>query len=374
MKKVLSIVPYQFLPPKMGGQKGIALFNQFISRYISLSCIATQNNEPSYAQQYTVKNILSNRIVRYINPLLFFRIKKLIRQEKFTSLILEHPYYGWLGILLRKFAGIQLIVHSHNIEAVRFRSMNKWWWPVLWQYEKWTYHLADICFFITNEDREYAIDRFNLKPAKCHTITYGFDMMAPPTPAERDISRNTLRKIHNISNQEKIILFNGTLAYKPNLDALMNIIEKINPALYANESFRYRILICGKGLPDNLNNLEAFKEHHIEYAGFVDDITIYFKGADIFINPVIEGGGIKTKLVEALGFNLSVITTQSGATGIPLSISGEKMYVVSDTDWSSFAQKITTIDTSKKIPAAFFDHFYWDNIAQKAAGIINKLT
>jgi len=57
----------------------------------------------------------------------------------------------------------------------------------------------------------------------------------------------------------------------------------------------------------------------------VDDITLYYKGADMLINPVMDGGGIKTKLVEALGYSMNVVTTTSGAIGVPLTITGEKI-------------------------------------------------
>ena len=43
-------------------------------------------------------NILSNSRFRYINPFIFFTLSKLIREKKASHLILEHPYYGWLGI------------------------------------------------------------------------------------------------------------------------------------------------------------------------------------------------------------------------------------------------------------------------------------
>ncbi|MBK7345377.1 MAG: glycosyltransferase [Chitinophagaceae bacterium] len=64
---------------------------------------------------------------------------------------------------------------------------------------------------------------------------------------------------------------------------------------------------------------------------------MYFKAADVFLNPVIEGGGIKTKLVEALGQNLNVVTTQSGAIGVPQETTGNKMKIIKDGDWAAFA-------------------------------------
>ena len=115
-----------------------------------------------------------------------------------------------------------------------------------------------------------------------------------------------------------------------------------------------------------------YKDKHIIYAGFVDDINIYFKGADIFINPVIDGGGIKTKLVEAMGYNCSVISAKSGATGIPAEVMGAKMKIIEDTDWETFANEVINLQTGEQTPATFFKHFYWDNIAKTAAAVINN--
>ena len=105
----------------------------------------------------------------------------------------------------------------------------------------------------------------------------------------------------------------------------------------------------------------------------MDDITLFFKGADIFINPVTDGGGIKTKVVEALGYNCSVISTQRGAIGIPLSVTAGKMKLVEDKDWENFANQVISFNTATNIPQEFFDHFYWGNIAVKAAGKLKNL-
>ena len=370
--KVLSLVSYHFLPPKMGGQKGIALFNAYLGRLTTLSCITIKNNDVSFASGYTVQNILSNSKFRYINPVYFFLLKKFIKKEGITHLILEHPYYGWLGILLKRFCHIKLIVHSHNLEAGRFKSMGKWWWGILWHYEKMTHRKADLNFFIQDDDRDHAMVSFKLDPAKCHTITYGFEMEKAPAAEEKFTARNLLRKNHSIHPEEKILLFNGTLDYLPNKEALDIILEKINPILQSDAAFKYKIIICGNKLPAAYNKLGAYTDRNIIYAGFVDDISIYFKGADIFINPVIEGGGIKTKVVEALGYDLSVVSTNSGAIGIPVGITGDKLKITTDSDWEEFARQVVSLDPGNKIPTSFFDHFYWGNIAAKAAEIIGK--
>ena len=84
----------------------------------------------------------------------------------------------------------------------------------------------------------------------------------------------------------------------------------------------------------------------------------------------MDGGGIKTKLVEALGYNCSVVSTNSGANGIPLEITAEKMVLVADGDWELFADAIIQINPNIQTPDIYFNHFYWGNITQKAAAVI----
>ena len=370
--KVLSLVSYKFLPPDMGGQKGIAYFNRYLSKKIDLVCVTTQENTNIETEGYPVKNILSNSGLRYINPFYFFTLSRIIREDKITHLIIEHPYYGWMGILLKWFCKIKLIVHSHNIEGLRFKSTGKWWWGILWHYEKFTHRNADLNFFIHDNDRNYAIENFKLVPEKCITITYGFEHSSVPSADERTAARKLICNTYNIPSSEKILLFNGTLGYKPNLDAVDIILEKINPILLADKNFKYKIIICGNKLPADYKGLIDYKEKNIIYAGFVDDIKLYFKGTDIFINPVIDGGGIKTKLVEALGYNLSVISSRSGAIGIFAEATGGKLKVVDDGDWSAFVQQVILLYTDITTAPGFFDHFYWGNIANRAAAALTK--
>ncbi len=354
----------------MGGQKGIALFYQYLSALLPVTVISTKNNEQPVNSRVQIMPVLNNSKLRYADPFLFFKLKKLIANKNCTHLILEHPYYGWLGILLKWFCDIKLVVHSHNIETLRFKSMGKCWWRIMWQYEKLVYKSSDLNFFITDEDREFAIKNFSLDATKCHTITYGFEISTMPLREEKQLARKTLQGLHQINDQEKILFFNGTLDYKPNLDAVEMILNHINPILLASKQFNYKIIICGKGLPSGYDELKNYASKNIIYAGFVDDINIYFKGADIFINPVIEGGGIKTKLVEALGYNLSAVSTKSGSIGVPAKITGNKMYIIEDGNWQLFANAIYQADTSLNTAPAFYDHFYWGNIAAKVKQII----
>ncbi len=355
----------------MGGQKGIALFYQFLSKKLAVSLMSTNNNENVTEFDGEFLPIISSSKYRYVNPFLFFKVSKIIHKRQSTHLLLEHPYLGWLGLLTKSFCNIKLVIHSHNIESLRFKSTGKWWWKLLWYYERFVHRCADINFFITDEDKQYAIEKFNLKDHQCQTITYGFDLSAPPSNEEKIKAKSQLQQQFNFADDTTILLFNGTLDYKPNQDALDVIINKINPLLFELKDFNYKIIICGKNLPNHYNNLIEYSTKHIIYAGFVDDISLYFKGADIFINPLTDGGGIKTKLVEALGYDLFCISTKNGAIGVPTELCNHKLTIIDDINFEAFANAIIEANPKKShISEDFFRHFFWDNIAEKAAAII----
>jgi hypothetical protein len=376
MLNVLSIAPYQYLPPQMGGQKCIALFYKYLSAHVNLTCVTTANNKAglSFVKEYEVMPVLSNSSLRYMNPFYFFKLRKIIKERKITHLIIEHPYYGWLALLLKWFCKVKLIIHSHNIEALRFKSTGKWWWGVLWNYERYVHRKADLNFFIQDNDLQYAIDKFKLESAVCIVITYGVELQQRLPDIEKKQAKDILLQQYNIPLDTKILLFNGTLNYKPNEDALNIILEKINPILLANIDYAYKIVIAGSKLPEKYNRLEEYATSNIIYAGFVDDIDLYLKGADILINPVIDGGGIKTKVVEALGFDMNVVSTISGAIGVPESITGNKMIIVNDNDNNAFGTAIISSNSFNHVPDVFFDYFYWGKIAKKAAEAINSIS
>lgn len=372
MANVLSIVTYKIFPAKLGGQKGIALFNEYFSKQLNFFCFTITDNDPSYAS-YKVFNQLGNHRLRYINPFYFSRLKKIIKENNITHILLEHPYYGWMALLLKYYCGVKLIVHSHNIEAERFKTLGKWWWRILWYYEKFVHAHADFTFCITQADRNYFSKQYKIPESKSAVVTYGIEWNTIPSISERSEAKNLLFEKYSIPVGTHLFLFNGTLSYPPNLSAVKNIVENINP-LFALKNIPYKIIICGKGLPDEMNELKNYADQNIIYAGFVDDITVYFKGVDVFINPVTEGGGIKTKLVESLGYGLNAVSTHNGAIGVDENICNGKLLLTHNNNWQLFADKMEiAVGLTQSVSPAFFNHFYWKNIACKAAGIVENL-
>lgn len=369
MKKVLDMMPYSYLPYHSGGQKSIAQFLEYLGKETSLTVVSVGNNDVSQANTYTLLPLLKDKPSRYYDTSLVKKIAALVKEKGIESIIWEHPYYAWLAYRVRKKTGVKTIIHTHNIEYQRFRSLGKWWWPILRIYEKWCFKKADAVFFIAPEERKFAIDSWHVDPARCFNIPFGVPVKE--NPADKKLCREKIAALHGIGADEKIFLFNGMLSYKPNLDALMAILQQVNPLLQQQAAFLYKIIICGKGLPAALNALKEYQPQHVIYAGFVDDIESYFKAADLFLNPVQSGGGIKTKMVESIAFGTTVIATESGAAGIERDACGKKLVVVPDNDWQGFAAAVTAhANDSNLTPDSYYQTYYWGEVVKKAAAIL----
>jgi glycosyltransferase involved in cell wall biosynthesis len=366
--KILSIIPYQVFPARLGGEKGIAVFNEYLSKEVELVSVTTQNNDPKYARGYKLYNIFSNSRLRYINIFLFFTVRRILKKEGATHLLIEHPYYGWLAAMLTASMRVKWLVHSHNIEYMRSKSIGRWWWKALKWYEGWVYRKADKLFFISEDDRSFAIEHLGVSAERSMAVTYGIEQSA--VPADIAESRRKLLTMHGLDDDCKILLFNGALYHATNYDALKVILDEVNPFLLSS-GLKYRIFVCGKGLPDFFNDLRDYTEKNVIYAGFVEDIGLYFKAADIFLNPILSGGGIKTKAVEALAMNCTVISTPLGALGLNREVCGDKLKVVEAGDWQKFADDVVLCAShTSNIPAAFFEYYYWGNIIKN---VVNNL-
>ena len=371
MKKVLAIAPYPYLPFFSGGQKFIARFFEYLGKEVDLEVISVAENDFSLAKNYRTIPLLKRSFSRYYDRSLVSKITALVKKEGFDTIIWEHPYYAWLAFRIRKRTGVKTIIHTHNIEYQRFRSTDRWWWPVLKMYERWSFKKADAIFFISPEDKNFAITKWKIEKGRCIDLPFGIDIKSYPD--DKAECRDMLCRKHNISREEKILLFNGLLNYRSNLDALKVILDKINPVLLQDASYRYKIIICGKELSVELNSLKDYAGKNIIYAGFVENVETYFKGADIFLNPVQSGGGVKTKMVEAIAFGTTVVATATGAQGIDRSVCGDKLIVTAGNDWNEFAGSIISKAGKMTItPAGYYEYYYWGNVLKNMIAFLTN--
>lgn len=146
-------------------------------------------------------------------------------------------------------------------------------------YERRCFKKADGIFFITPDDKQFAIREWKINPARCYDLPFGIELGAYPD--NRQSSREAINQLHGLLPTDKMLLFTGAFNYKPNLDALQFIVEKINPILMKEAGFTYKILVCGGDLPAEWKELRDELSHHIIYAGFIPGL-IYITLQQIF--------------------------------------------------------------------------------------------
>ena len=370
---VLSLVSYRVFPPLMGGQKCVVDFYEHLSPFATITLAVAKDNKPEPKTNYQVEPFLFNHWGGDFNLIYIFRLLKLIKKNKVDFIIIEHSYFGFLGIILRFFSKKKLIVRMHNIEGHRFRDMQKPWWWIYLQYEKWVCKKADHLWFTASTDYHFAINEWKINTTNCSTLFYGIENKEIPTDIERINCRKSIIEKNELNENTKLFLFNGTLDYLPNTDALRIIIHELLPRL-AKRHLGFRIIICGNRITDEWQyELEQYPE--IIFEGFVSDISSYYKGCDCFINPVTLGSGLKTKLVEALANNIDIISVESSTLAIDPMFSENKIVLIEDYHWDAFVEamchqpKISKEDT----PAVFYDAFNWTQIIQKALLSLQEL-
>lgn len=368
--RIISIAPYDFLPIRNGGHQAIARLHHYLALHCPDHVIGTSSNgDNPFA--FILHKILPASRRRYIPRQQLDEILSIARENKSTHIICEHPYMAFTAIALSEKLGIPWFLRSHNIESERYRSFGKAFWPGLRIYEQYAMRNADGIFFIAPEDRVWAIDNFKLPSAKCHDIPFGTDMQKIPLVSDGD--KNKISTELDAPADVPWLYFLGALDYSPNEQAVLDILDKILPRLN-NMGIAFRIFIAGKGLSPVIRD-RIGETANIQYTGFVSDLDAFLKSCDIMLNPVIKGGGVKTKAIEALGYNKTVVSAASGAAGISRDVCGSKLSVVADNDWDEFVHAIVkAIHHPVETPDSFYQAYYHDHIARKVLDILKSNT
>ena len=366
-RTLLGIVSYRIYPAENGGQQSIATFYAELNKRVNLTLLVSRDNELDPASNLSVFPVLYSGYLNWMNLLLVYKLKKLMRQREITCLLIDHSYYAWLAWVLRRITGIPFIIRSHNIEAHRFKELGRWYWRWDEKYEKWIHNRSDYNWWISRNDMKYANKSWKIPATKCAVTTYGTLLRNEPDKSQKKAQRNQLLQEWNLPESVRLFYFNGSLNYAPNVEAIRTIVYDILPRLQ-QKNIPFRIVISGTGLSAAWQAVLATYPDII-WVGFKNEIALYWEGCDCFINPVTLGSGIKTKLIESLANGLPSVSTLSGMRGLERPNLNKVLIGVEDYDWDTFTERmvqITNPDVKWRIPLEFFQEFSLPNIVQGA--------
>jgi glycosyltransferase involved in cell wall biosynthesis len=109
-------------------------------------------------------------------------------------------------------------------------------------------------------------------------------------------------------------LFLGSFQHPPNRTAARILVEDVWPRLRPQLP-DWELVLAGPGSDAFVAGLSS-PPIGLRGLGYVEDLAELFGNCRLFLAPLTEGGGIKIKILEALGRGLPVVTTPIGAEGI----------------------------------------------------------
>ncbi len=106
-------------------------------------------------------------------------------------------------------------------------------------------------------------------------------------------------------SKEYDLIFTGNMAYPPNVDSAVYLVNNVMPLVWKNEP-NVKLVIVGANPAQRVQQLKSEK---VIVTGWVDDMAEYYAKSKIFIAPMQIGTGLQNKLLEAMAMKLPCITS-----------------------------------------------------------------
>jgi len=171
------------------------------------------------------------------------------------------------------------------------------------------------------------------------------------------------------------IAFTGVMAYEPNRDAAVRLVERVLP-LVRDEVPGAEAVLAGRDPGAAL--LALGSRDGVTVTGTCPDLRPHLEGAAVYCAPLRFGAGIQNKLLEALAMEVPVVTTALAAAG--LRVAGDEPPVVVADDDAAIAAAVVRLVRDPRERAALAAagrryverHFSWRRSAQTVEDVLAR--
>ncbi len=224
---------------------------------------------------------------------------RLIDVRKFDCLFLDTSLLGPIIPILRVMnPNLVVLSFFHNIESRSLFSNMPKFFPA--SYIRYISVFFAERIAVQKSHIRIVLHKTDSNKMRC-TYGYGADILLPITfPAP-----NNGIPIKRVISTDYVLFVGGK--YKPNLDAIKFLAMKIAP--YVNKT----IVVAGFGLECIAEKYAQIKNVSIIVAP--ENLAPYYRYATLVVAPIFSGGGIKTKIIEALSYGKTVICSPEARIG-----------------------------------------------------------
>lgn len=384
--KIVWLTPEIPYPP-IGGRNGV--YNRIVQLsktneiyLISIAYNPEEKNSTSHMEQFCKEvhyyDRSDNKLYTYLKSMfmpysvasryrkeIVIEIQELVEKEDIDLIIVDFPNMAQNVIKIKKKnPTLKMTINQHNVEFKRMRELNAiktiqmykrvaYWLESLRleMYERNLYKkgLFDSITFFSEDDRKFFEENINVNKSVCKTIPLG---------------ANDYNMKPCYSNS-KTMLFVGRLdsIAITNVEAALWFVKSIFPKILKEVSDA-KLIIAGANPCEDIKKCECANISVIPNFSTLNDV---YDKADIVILPLLSGGGVKGKLLEAIAFRKHIVTTNHGIEG---TLFEDKKHVALCNDDKSFADACIDImrnpdmyeEREKNAYELFKQMYDWDAI------------
>jgi len=185
------------------------------------------------------------------------------------------------------------------------------------KYEGWLLHNFDLTLAVTEIDRNALLETVANDAAIKHKIT--------TIPIAVDTQQ--LAPVAEKPGASQILTL-GTLHYPPNADGIRWFLREVYPRILQQVPSAF-LTVIGKNPPKDFYDMAQLYPNLVEITGYVADLTPYLENCAVMVVPVLAGGGMRVRILEAFSRQLAVVTTTIGLEGIDAK-HGEHVLIADD--------------------------------------------
>jgi polysaccharide biosynthesis protein PslH len=240
--------------------------------------------------------------------------------------------------------------------------MRRWIaWKKNLSFERAVFNQFDRCLVSSDREKEEAESTLGLPANKIFVIPNGVD--------------TTLNTPDTCKPEKNTLVFNGSMTFSANLDAMIYFVDQIYPHIQAQIP-DVHLKITGKA--DGVNLDWASKVKNVTFTGFLKDIRPAITASYACVVPLRLGVGTRLKILEAMALGTPVITTTKGAEGLevengrhlliaddPAEFSRQTLCLLSDPD---LRERLST-----EAGRLVHERYGWDKIGQGFQQILNDI-
>jgi len=321
MKKVLLVTDVNFWEKSSGNRARIYSLVQYLSSQVQLTVVNT-GPAPQHIEDFLSKKFTAEFFVlentKYLNSNGYGRrLKAFLKGKHFDTIIIEYIHSSYFLNFLTE--DTRIILDAHDIISHRAEEFKKFNYP-------------GALYELSGETEAEILSVYDNVMVLCQADADLVNAMTGPGKALL-CPHPVEPRSHPQKNIVKNIAFVAS-GYLPNKDAIEWFIANCWPAISAKYDVTLSIYgtVCSALIPQAQTN--------VVYKGFVPDSDQIYEEADLIINPVRFGAGLKIKNMEALAHGIPLVTTTHGARGIETGIN--QSFLVAD-DAGGFIRAIGSL-------------------------------